>query len=74
MKHSLFRESCVFWIFLSWYEILNKISYSFHTRLILSLLAASLPVKELFREVDAEEEEYNCISSKFKDQANLVDK
>ena len=35
---------------------------------------ASLPVKELIREVDAEEEECNYINSKFKDRAKLVDK
>ena len=31
-------------------------------------------MKELIREVDTEEEERNCTSSKFKDQAHLVDK
>ena len=34
---------------------------------------ASLLVKELIREVGAKEEECKHMSSKFKDQANLVD-
>ena len=35
---------------------------------------ASLPIKELIREVDSEEEESNCVTSEFEDEAKLVDK
>ena len=35
---------------------------------------ASLPVKELIGEVDSEEEEWNCVNSKFKCKDHLMDK
>ena len=35
---------------------------------------ASMPTKEMIREIDAEEEENECIRNKFKEQEHLVDK